>query len=82
MLDQNVRQSAEYKEAVFWLFNWQKNRESTSFYSNLFTLMKKADYVNRFKLDQAFPVESLVLHDWEKAGNYGDDLFREFGLML
>lgn len=68
-----------YETAVRKLYNWQHNR-TECFHDHLFDLFQKADTRNRCLLTAVFPTESLVLRDWEMAGDGGEDLFKEHGL--
>ena len=72
----------ELGKAVKELYYWQDNKgEGTNFHSLLYTLFQKADSENRIKLGVGFPNEHYALHLWNEAGDYGNDLFREYGLM-
>ena len=75
MTDKNL------KIAIERLYNWQYQAHSTSFTSLLYTMFQKADKDNRARLTIAFPDEAHALNLWNSAGDYGNDLFREFGLM-
>lgn len=75
MTDENL------KIAIERLYHWQNQAHSNNFTSRLYELFEKADRVNRNKLHLVFPDEGYALDKWKSAGNNGDDLFREFGLM-
>ena len=70
-----------FKIALERLYEWQYHAHSSSFTSLLFTLFQKSDQSNRAKLNIAFPDEAHVLELWNSAGDYGNDLFREYGLI-
>jgi|GEM_PF-3546807 len=69
-----------YERAVQELYFWQQGTGG-GFQSSLFELFKKADVGNRRKLSMAFPMQAEALEDWESAGNCGNDLFRDHGLI-
>ena len=73
----------ELELAIAKLYYWQyPNRETPpNFSSDLYNLIKKADGTNRAKLCKVFPAEFVAMHLWENSGDYGNDLFRTFGLM-
>ncbi len=62
------------------LYFWQHNR-TECFSDHLFDLFKKADHVNVRRLASAFPGHYAALMAWEEAGNYGEDLFKKYGLV-
>lgn len=68
------------KEAVTELYFWQYSRTG-SFHNYLYDLLQKADESNKQKLAEGFPTEREALQMWEEAGDYGNDLFRVYGLM-
>jgi len=53
----------EVKQAVLDLYLWQYGG-SSSFKSQLFSLMGKADTNNQSKLSEGFPVEVRVYKEW------------------
>lgn len=67
-----------YVKAVAQVYDWQHG--GTSFYCKLFDLFQKADSENRARLTIAFPIQARALDDWGKAGDYGNDLFKEHGI--
>ncbi len=69
-----------YGEAVKEVYFWQYSR-TNCFNQLLLDLFGKADINNFNKLAQAFPsLASAYLH-WQGSGDYGNDLFRIYGLM-
>lgn len=69
-------------EAVTQLFYWQHSLNvPTNFHSRLYELFQKADSKNKMRLSVGFPCEAMALHAWDNAGDCGNDLFREYGLM-
>lgn len=69
-------------EAVTQLFYWQCSPlKSTNFHASLYRLFFKADSKNKMRLSVGFPCEAMALHAWDNAGDCGNDLFREYGLM-
>jgi len=63
----------DLKEAITKFYLWQHgNGHDTSFESLLYTLFQKADAVNKRRLSMAFPYE---------AGNFGNNLFKEYGIL-
>lgn len=69
------------KFAIKELYFWQYNNGGTNFHAMLYTLIQKADLENKRRLALGFPEEVEALEMWEQAGDYGNDLFREYGLM-
>lgn len=68
--------------AVRELYYSQYNHsDNTNFHSQLYSLFQKADPENWAKLAVGFPEEAAALSLWSRAGNNGDDLFREYGLL-
>ena len=77
-----MSKSEELKRAVKELYFWQMNRErATNFHAQLYDLFGKADVNNKHRLSMGFPHEFTAIQMWNEAGDYGNDLFREFGLM-
>ncbi len=73
-----------YEDAVRELYYWQHNRQSgDDFNSLIFHLIQKAQSTpeNMAKLRAGFSNEIEALNAWNKAGNYGDDLFVKHGLI-
>lgn len=68
------------QQAIQKLYFWQYSN-SGSFHDCLYDLFQKADNFNKVKLAEAFPEEFVAITLWNKAGDYGNDLFRERGLM-
>lgn len=81
MTVQQVRETEEYRNAVFQLFHWQYGHEPTNFHSLLYCLFRKADCNNRKRLNSAFLPEAVAMKDWDEAGDNGNDLFRKHGLL-
>jgi len=67
-------------EAVEQVYYWQYSNTG-SFFNQLITLFQKADGNNIKKLNSAYPEIFLAIEMWKVAGDNGDDLFRDFGLM-
>lgn len=73
-----------YKEAVQELFYWQYcGGKGSSFNMLVFHLIQKAQItpVNMRKLEIGFPHEVAAMRAWDKAGNSGNDLFAEHGIV-
>ena len=68
------------ENAVRELYFWQYSNTGC-FHNILFDLMQKADTNNYAKLKIAFPEEAEAYYLWCKAGNYGNDLFKQYGLL-
>lgn len=60
----------EYKEACLNLRAWQFG--GSNFTSLLYTLINKADPVNRAKIRRSYPVEVTVYEDWQKSPDEKD----------
>jgi hypothetical protein len=67
------------KAAVFEVWCWQYSRTGC-FNNMLFDLIQKADPGNKLRLARAFPLEMAAYQAWCEAGNYGEDLFKEWGI--
>ena len=69
--------------AIRELYYWQKGKgEGSNFHSQLYNLFQKADPQNRMRLQAGFPEENTALSLWYMAGNYGDDLFKEYSYLF
>jgi hypothetical protein len=79
MKEKDIR-DADLVRALKELYYWQKSR-GDNFHSILYTMFQKADRYNYKKLARGFPEEELAYSMWCKAGDYGDELFRDLGLM-
>ena len=73
-------EKTDYEKAVKELWAWQDSNTGC-FHNMLFTLIQKADPVNKSKLQELYPDEYQAWIDWSMAGDYGNDLFRKHGLM-
>jgi len=62
-------------------FFFYKQGTSGSFHTALFDLIAKADPINKAKLERGFPFEVEAVLVWNHAGNNGDDLFKDYGLI-
>ena len=69
-----------YEEAVREVYFWQYSN-SGCFHNQFFDLFCKADHINRAKLSLGFPEEASAFAAWNLAADFGDELFREHGLM-
>ena len=69
-----------FKDAVREVYFWQYSNTGC-FNQQLLNLFQKADPSNKQKLAGAFPELYDALSAWEAAGDYGNDLFREHGLL-
>lgn len=69
-----------YEEAVKEIFFWQRGTGS-SFYVSLIELFQRADDRNKANLALGFPAMYDALKNWNTAGDCGNDLFREHGLL-
>lgn len=69
------------KEVIQKLYYWQYNNTGC-FSDKLFDLFQKADPGNKKRLFAAFPEYAAALELWDQAGDNGDDLFREHGLLI
>lgn len=69
----------DLKEQVIQLYDWQHG--GTSFYCALYSLFQKADSQNQQNLRMGFPLHYMTLQKWNNAGDCGNDLFREYGLI-
>jgi hypothetical protein len=69
-----------YEDAVRELFFYTRGTAG-GFYSMLFDLFAKADSDNQARLAQGFYNEHQAFKKWQASGDYGNDLFREHGLM-
>lgn len=58
-----------------------RNGTASGFNEQLFDLIKKADLNNKEKIRKGFPSEVAAIDLWNISGNYGDDLFKEYGLL-
>lgn len=68
------------EDAILEVYYWQYSKTS-SFYNQLCDLYMKADSNNKGKLTGAYPEICIALNMWMNAGDYGNDLFREHGIM-
>ena len=64
------------KEIYFWQYS-----NTGCFNQKLFDLYMKADGNNKSRLWLAFPELIEALEDWNKAGDYGKELFIKYGLI-
>lgn len=69
-----------YNDAVRELYFWQYSNTGC-FHNMLFSLMQKADTDNYAKLEIAFPEEAEAYYQWCKSDDYGNELFRQHGLI-
>lgn len=67
-------------KVVKHLYYWQYSNRN-SFTDILFNLFHKADPTNLSKLRVGFKLEYLCYLQWKNAGDNGNDLFREYGLV-
>jgi len=67
---------AAIREIYFWQFS-----NTGCFNQQLLDLFGKADFNNRAKLRLAYPELYEAWIEWNNAGDYGNDLFREHGLL-
>ncbi len=74
-------ESEEQVRAIHQLFYWQQDPNATNFSALLYTLFQKADPENLEKLSKGFPEQAQAIRRWNAAGNYGNDLFLEYGLI-
>ena len=70
-----------YEQAVknFWVWQYGQSQFSPSFAVKLIDLYRSADSENKRKLATIWPNLKQAHDDWEAAGDYGKDLFREHG---
>ena len=68
------------EQAIAEVYYWQYSN-TDSFFSILIHLFRKADRTNSAKLSTVYPEIAAAIKMWEKSGDNGDDLFREYGLM-
>ena len=68
------------KEAVREVYFWQHSR-SDCFNQLILDLFAKADSKNQQKLAFVYPELFDAWSAWQTAGDYGNDLFREHGLL-
>lgn len=75
-----------YKDAVRAVYSWQYRNSDTDgelpvmspgFYELLVHLYKKADGSNRRIISNGWPHVAQAVKDWDNAGDFGNDLFRE-----
>jgi len=71
----------DLKKAVTELYFYEKTRTAGGFMTQLFQLIQKADSDNKARIRMGFPNEVEAMELWNNAENYGDDLFKEYGLM-
>ena len=70
------------EQAVKEVYNWHwQYVDGDNFSSLLIHLFNKADSGNKARLTGAFPEIAEALELWRKAGDEGNDLFREYGLI-
>lgn len=69
----------ELTKAVKELYYWQHGDNRSNFSSFLYLIMQKADADNYNKIKKGFPEEAFAFELWNKADNYGEDLFKLFG---
>jgi len=67
--------------AIHQLYYWSRNPGGTNFSAALFNLFQKADPCNKEKLAMAYPEYANALERWMLAGNAGEDLFAQYGLI-
>lgn len=72
---------SEYKRVVFDLYLWSDicAAQPTNFRANLFSLLSKADKVNRERLAGAFPIEAKAFKNWQESSSE-TDFFKENGV--
>lgn len=69
-----------FEDAVKEVYYWQYDNPN-SFYSGILTLYQKADSGNRRKLKSVYPELIQAYEAWCLAGECGDELFKEHGLL-
>ncbi len=69
-----IQDHPEYLEAVGYLLNWQHH--GTSFSSQFFNLLAKADHGNRANLRAGFPYWVSAWEDWQ-ASPSSEDFFKQ-----
>ena len=74
------KQKSPIELAVMEVYFWQFSNTG-SFTNMLLDLFRKADRENNVKLTVAYPELSHALALWDAAGDAGNDLFREYGLI-
>jgi len=67
-------------KAVEELFHTKRNGTASWFTAQLYLLIAKADSNNIEKLAEGFPAEVEAYRCWCAAGDYGNDLFVQFGI--
>ncbi len=68
-------------DAIKELYFYKVTNTCGSFNSALFALISKADANNLDKLFRIYPEFVMAVRLWNEAGDYGNDLFRKYGLM-
>lgn len=71
----------DLERAVQSLFFYKVRGTAGGFMTTLWDAFAHADAKNTAKLALGFPAEAKALHLWNTAGDYGNDLFRQYGLV-
>jgi hypothetical protein len=74
------KNNVELNNAVRELYYWQYDYDPSRFSCKLFDLIAKADPMNRERIRRGFPAHVLAYDLWNESGNYGDGLFKSFGI--
>lgn len=75
-----LKANEKIKKGITEVYWWQYEN-TDSFYNNLIDLYRKGDVENKKKLRTVFNEICFAVDLWEVTGSYGDDLFRQFGLL-
>jgi hypothetical protein len=62
-----VNNKTELRRAIWELYYWQRLSDASNFTAILYTLISKADILNRAKLTMAFPYECVAYELWQES---------------
>lgn len=70
-----------YLDWVRGIYLWQYDVHANEIFVHCMIMAYRgADTCNKIKLANAFPDLAQAIHDWEIAGNNGDDLFKRMNI--